>query len=416
MNLTGTQARGIDGAGLEQGLVQVVKSQDLLEDKTLDFKQVFKKINFLKQAEKSNELNKEPVVSEIRTCEENEVVKFYNWAKVRGLGLTKLRLDNTSGILSVRMIGDQTHDYHQIVADILKLDKAKDFADPKLMPEKFLGASKAPHSTYEFQEAVPNNKESLQKQKLKHKQKQKSDREKDIKSGLYQGYALNSSTSIYCDNFCFGLTPGAYPVTNGFSFQALDNTSSVSPYPMAKSNSIGAFPCSLFRFSAKASGEATSEGLGSSVMKPSQQQPSCPYHNEDEELLFVIRANLYRLSDGDWMMRAPGRVKIWRHIETKKLRVEMRQEQVLNVCLNHLLNTDVVYRPMDSKSWIFAANDFSEGKGVLERFTLRFKNQNAAQEFIRAVMSAVSGTAQAVKKKSTRVQRRTKKGMEKITN
>lgn len=116
-----------------------------------------------------------------------------------------------------------------------------------------------------------------------------------------------------------------------------------------------------------------------------------------QEMLFVNHAKLYRHTDGEWEIRGQGEVNILRHIKSKELRVLMRQEQVLNLCLYHTLNTDVVYKPMDKKSWSFAAHDFSEGKGALGRFTLRFKNQNVAQEFNSAVKNALNGTAEAVK-------------------
>lgn len=117
---------------------------------------------------------------------------------------------------------------------------------------------------------------------------------------------------------------------------------------------------------------------------------------ENEELLYVHRAKLYRLTEGEWKERGLGNVKILRHVETKKLRVVMRREQVFKICLNHVLNAEVVYKPKDEKSLLFAAHDFSEGESVLERFTLRFKNQEVAQEFSSAVKNALNGTAKAI--------------------
>ncbi|KAH8232523.1 hypothetical protein KR032_008633 [Drosophila birchii] len=118
---------------------------------------------------------------------------------------------------------------------------------------------------------------------------------------------------------------------------------------------------------------------------------------EDEELLFVHRAKLYRHTEGEWKERGLGDVKILRHIQTKKLRVVMRREQVFKICLNHVLNNEVVYKPKDEKSLLFAAHDFSEGESVLERFTLRFKNHDVVEEFSKAVKEALNGTAVAIK-------------------
>ncbi|XP_062122117.1 LOW QUALITY PROTEIN: E3 SUMO-protein ligase RanBP2 [Drosophila sulfurigaster albostrigata] len=117
---------------------------------------------------------------------------------------------------------------------------------------------------------------------------------------------------------------------------------------------------------------------------------------EDEEVLYSQRAKLYRLADNtEWKERGLGLVKILRHKETKNLRVVMRREQVLKLCLNHVLNASVVYKPKDEKSLLFAAFDFSEGESVLERFALRFKTAEIVQAFLSAVKSALDGTAVA---------------------
>ncbi|EDW81043.2 uncharacterized protein Dwil_GK11229 [Drosophila willistoni] len=112
---------------------------------------------------------------------------------------------------------------------------------------------------------------------------------------------------------------------------------------------------------------------------------------EDEELLYEHRAKLYRLSqEGEWKERGLGNVKILQHKQTQKLRVVMRREQVLKICLNHILDLNVVYKPKDEKSWMFAVNDYSEGENILERFALRFKTPEIAQGFHQAVMKALN--------------------------
>uniref|UniRef100_W8AUR3 E3 SUMO-protein ligase RanBP2 n=1 Tax=Ceratitis capitata TaxID=7213 RepID=W8AUR3_CERCA len=117
---------------------------------------------------------------------------------------------------------------------------------------------------------------------------------------------------------------------------------------------------------------------------------------EDEELLYIHRAKLYRFVDGEWKERGLGDVKILRHKLNKKLRVVMRREQVLKICLNHVLNEEVEYKRKDEKSWLFVVNDFSEGTVELEKFSLRFKNKEIAQGFMDAVLSAIDGTAIAI--------------------
>lgn len=118
---------------------------------------------------------------------------------------------------------------------------------------------------------------------------------------------------------------------------------------------------------------------------------------EDEEVLYSHRAKLYRLwENSEWKERGLGDVKILRHKATKKLRVVMRREQVFKICLNHVLNEYTpTYKVKDERSWMFAAHDFSEGESVLDRFTLRFKNAEIAQEFYAAITNAVAGPGDA---------------------
>lgn len=69
----------------------------------------------------------------------------------------------------------------------------------------------------------------------------------------------------------------------------------------------------------------------------------------------------------------------------------MRREQILKICLNHALTRDIEYKPKDGKSWHFVANDFSEGATELDQFCLRFKTEEIAQEFKRAIDDALGG-------------------------
>lgn len=63
----------------------------------------------------------------------------------------------------------------------------------------------------------------------------------------------------------------------------------------------------------------------------------------------------------------------------------MRREQVLKICLNHALTPDISYTPKDEKTWLFAANDFSDGELSLQQFCLRFKSKEIAQDFIHVI-------------------------------
>lgn len=69
----------------------------------------------------------------------------------------------------------------------------------------------------------------------------------------------------------------------------------------------------------------------------------------------------------------------------------MRREQIHKICLNHALTDEVEYKLKDAKSWQFIANDFSEGEVELDNFSLRFKTDEIAKDFKRAVDDALAG-------------------------
>nr|XP_022905835.1 ranBP2-like and GRIP domain-containing protein 4 isoform X1 [Onthophagus taurus] len=110
---------------------------------------------------------------------------------------------------------------------------------------------------------------------------------------------------------------------------------------------------------------------------------------EDEEVLYCHRAKLFRFTNREWKERGIGDVKILRDSKTGKLRVVMRREQVLKICLNHILTAEIKYSAKDEKSWSFAAADYSEGEIEHRQFCLRFKNGDIAKEFMTAIQEAV---------------------------
>ena len=61
---------------------------------------------------------------------------------------------------------------------------------------------------------------------------------------------------------------------------------------------------------------------------------------EDEEVLFVSRAKLYRFDDEEkaWKERGLGDAKLLKHKQTGKVRFLMRREKTLKICANHYLD------------------------------------------------------------------------------
>ncbi|XP_030766010.1 E3 SUMO-protein ligase RanBP2 [Sitophilus oryzae] len=110
---------------------------------------------------------------------------------------------------------------------------------------------------------------------------------------------------------------------------------------------------------------------------------------ENEEVLYCHRAKLFRFSAGEWKERGLGDVKILKDNVSGKLRVVMRREQVLKICLNHWLTKTVEYLPKDDRTWLFFAPDFSEGEISTDQFCLRFKTPDIAKEFKTATENAI---------------------------
>ena len=85
-----------------------------------------------------------------------------------------------------------------------------------------------------------------------------------------------------------------------------------------------------------------------------------------------------------------GDIKILKHRTTGKVRLLMRREQVLKICLNHSITQSVVaqFKEKDTKSWTWAAQDFSEGELESMTFALRFKSPEISIEFKKALDAA----------------------------
>ena len=112
---------------------------------------------------------------------------------------------------------------------------------------------------------------------------------------------------------------------------------------------------------------------------------------EDELTLYSHRSKLYRFVNNDWKERGLGDLKILQHKQSYRVRLLMRREQVLKLCLNHYLSDDMEIKPMsnsDNKAWIWYANDFSEGESKHEQFAARFKNAEISSQFKQAFEDA----------------------------
>jgi E3 SUMO-protein ligase RanBP2 len=120
---------------------------------------------------------------------------------------------------------------------------------------------------------------------------------------------------------------------------------------------------------------------------------------EEETVLYSHRAKLFRMVDGEWKERGVGDVKILKHVSTGKVRLLMRRDQVLKICLNHSLNPALlaIMKEKDPKSWTWVAQDFSDGELTTMTLALRFKTAETAQDFRTAAEEAVQELPSDVK-------------------
>ncbi|KAJ7392586.1 E3 SUMO-protein ligase RanBP2 [Desmophyllum pertusum] len=85
------------------------------------------------------------------------------------------------------------------------------------------------------------------------------------------------------------------------------------------------------------------------------------------------------------MERARNRdIKLMRNKQTGKMRVLMRREQVLKLCANHQITSDMKLQPNagSEKSWVWSTlADFSEQECKAERLAVRFKSEVIAKQF-----------------------------------
>ncbi|ORY90189.1 RanBP1 domain-domain-containing protein [Leucosporidium creatinivorum] len=116
-------------------------------------------------------------------------------------------------------------------------------------------------------------------------------------------------------------------------------------------------------------------------------------HEEDEEVLFKMRAKLFRFiaESSEWKERGTGDVRLLQHKESKKVRLVMRRDKTLKVCANHYITPEMALSPNvgSDRSWVYnVAADVSEGAPTAETLAIRFANSDNAGLFKTAFSSA----------------------------
>ncbi|XP_076811895.1 E3 SUMO-protein ligase RanBP2-like isoform X2 [Clavelina lepadiformis] len=182
----------------------------------------------------------------------------------------------------------------------------------------------------------------------------------------------------------------SYAGMTGFSFASMATTEGASKHAFG-SRKDAAFNVSetskvLFSGQEERSDDADPESFNPEY-KPALSEPpplvEVKTGEEDEEILFKERCKLFRFDDptSSWKERGLGDIKILFHPGRNWYRVVMRREQVLKLCANHMIMKDTKLFSGGEKGWMYVAQDMSGGQTVVEKFTVRFKNPQIAENF-----------------------------------
>lgn len=148
----------------------------------------------------------------------------------------------------------------------------------------------------------------------------------------------------------------------------------------------------------KAEAEVTADD-GEGAGDPEQEEPKIEFkplvklsevevvtHEEDEEVLFKMRAKLFRYDKetAQWKERGTGDVKFLKHKQSSKIRLLMRREKTLKVCANHFILPEFKLQANvgSDRSWVWTCpSDFAEDEAKPEVFAIRFANADNANKF-----------------------------------
>jgi len=116
------------------------------------------------------------------------------------------------------------------------------------------------------------------------------------------------------------------------------------------------------------------------------EQVETKTHEEDEDVLFKMRAKLFRFDSGstEWKERGTGDVRLLCHKESKKVRLVMRRDKTLKVCANHFISGDMRLQANigSDRSWVWkVAADYAEQPATSETLAIRFANSDNAALF-----------------------------------
>ncbi|XP_036607381.1 ran-specific GTPase-activating protein-like [Trichosurus vulpecula] len=109
---------------------------------------------------------------------------------------------------------------------------------------------------------------------------------------------------------------------------------------------------------------------------------------EDEEVLFKMRAKLFRFASSnglpEWKERGTGDVKLLKHKKKGTIRLLMRRDKTLKICANHYITPLMALKPSvgSDRAWVWHTQaDFADESPKPEVLAIRFLNAENAQKF-----------------------------------
>jgi E3 SUMO-protein ligase RanBP2 len=105
---------------------------------------------------------------------------------------------------------------------------------------------------------------------------------------------------------------------------------------------------------------------------------------ENEDALFKQRCKLYRFETQtkEWKEKGTGEIKLLKHKQNANMfRILMRRDQVLKLCANHRITSDLKFEIFNEKQVRWHAQDYSEGEGKHETLAARFRSEEDAKKF-----------------------------------
>ena len=113
---------------------------------------------------------------------------------------------------------------------------------------------------------------------------------------------------------------------------------------------------------------------------------------ENEELIFKMRARLYRWRDNEWKERGTGEVKLLRDKTEKRIRFVLRQDKTLKAVANFIVAPaplcELKPHQGSEKMFFFVAYDFSAEEAAVEKFVIKLGNADNAKKFKEAFNDA----------------------------